>query len=167
MQLVEGDRRELVPEALVDLVAEVGGPGWVRLADGLLEEGVNRRVGELAVVAAPVGPVGVLVAGEGERPAPPGEVGDVEPALGQPPVEQDVGGGDVQAELDAGLGELGLEQDILCSAPWVVVEGGQAEVEPPAALAVDPVAAEAQPARSSSCLAAWVSPLPYPPVWSW
>jgi hypothetical protein len=48
---VERDRGELVPELLVDLIADGGRPGRVRLTDGLLEQGIDGRVGEPAEVA--------------------------------------------------------------------------------------------------------------------
>jgi hypothetical protein len=49
--LVERDRGELVPELLVDLVADGGRLGRVQLADGLLEQGIDGGVGEPAEVA--------------------------------------------------------------------------------------------------------------------
>ena len=81
--------------------------------------------------------------------------------LGEPLAEQDVEGGVEQAQLDAGLGELGLEQFALGLAPWVLGEGRACA----APAACRPWRRRrrrpgVQPACSSSCLAAWVLPLP-------
>ena len=70
-QRVEGDRGQLGPEPPVDLVADVGRPGRVQLAGRPPEQLVDLGVGEPAVVAGAVGPVGVLAAGDDERVAGP------------------------------------------------------------------------------------------------
>src|SRR5215218_8810739 len=81
--LVQRDGGHVLGELLVDLVGDLAGLGLVRLGDRLLEHGVDLGVGVLAVVAAAAGAVDVLAGGDGERGADPGEVADVEVAVGQ------------------------------------------------------------------------------------
>src|SRR6266496_4106548 len=130
----------VVGQQRVDLVVERLLLGLVGLLHDLREEVVDLLVAELAVVGRAAALVDRRVAGQ-ERPADPGEVGDVEVAARQPLAEVVGGQRVVDPDGDADLLHLGLEQLALALAQRVAPRGGEPEGELLATLGVDAVGA--------------------------